>query len=75
MTKVGKPSEGVWPEHPILDKDIKEGDTVRYPQGGYIVRGTVQLVHRAKYEWAGLTVVHFTDGGWCYGHEVSEDKD
>lgn len=66
MSKIGEFYEGFWPEHP-LRKKVVEGDWVRYSSGGKVKRAQVMAVSRS--------VVSFNNGGWCYIHELSEDRD
>lgn len=71
MTQIGQDYMGIWPEHPI--ENPQEGQTVRYPTAGsdgLIARGTI-----AQFSGRNGTIVHFTDGAWCYVSEIGEDRD
>jgi len=67
MTKIGQAYQGIWPEYPVQKPE--RGTPYRYPapQNAEIRQGTVQLIVG--------DVVHFTNGRWCYTHELSEDWD
>ena len=67
MSKVGEFYKGFWPERPLDTSKVVEGDWVRYSLGGRVKRAQVAAVSRST--------VCMSDGGWCYLHELSEDRD
>jgi hypothetical protein len=72
MSILGKYGDDTWPQYPI--EDVKVGDVVRYPLA-VCDRGGQRIIARGTVEYVGIDIVVFTNHGWCWIDEVSEDKD